>query len=162
MSDFDLDEHLDRGSWARFTPSLAQFLAAHPHSVLLLTAPAPVVAPQDIPSPGLLRRICGARRSSPSPDQPGLVLTIGAQTTQLALPVLDAQGRYLLGASQCSYMTTAGWESSPDVLTLRTGHEEAAQGATRVLIEVLNIPHPADCDWLFQELSSSHAASPDS
>lgn len=162
----DLDALVDRGSWNAFTPSLADLLAscqagAGPLSQLLLTAPAPVVTAATLASSSRLRALLRrSRRPVASPQVPGIVLTPGPGGTHLAVPVLDEAGRVLLGPAACATLQSLGWRRHVDVLE-RSGLEagEAAQAVTRVLIEVLDVAHPADLDWLAQPCDSSTTTS---
>lgn len=164
------EERVDLGSWARFEPSLADFLeqALLPTAVagtdeagerpgalgrtLLLTAPAPVVD-QAPPArgPGLLS-LLRRRRPDPSPEVPGLVLAGRGDGVEVDLPVLDARGRELLGPAEQAELITLGWTLRTDVLVrLLPGAQQAAAAVTRALIEVLRVPHPADLDFLLSD-----------
>lgn len=156
--ELDLDALVDRGSWTAFTASLTRLLEqwsspaprtpAPAH--LLLTTPAPVVsATSTLARRGLLSRLRGSRPAA-SPEVPGLVLSPAPGHVQLACPVLDEQGRYLLDVSATHALTSLGWQHEADLLTVRMPTEPAAQMVTRVLIEVLAVPHPADLDWAIE------------
>ena len=160
-----LSDVVDVGSWARFSPSLAVFieeqvcrrrLPAGPEGGLtvMLTAPAPAVADQDLAERGGGLRSLWRRRPprTASPDAPGVVLTGGHDGVEVALPVLDAAGRVLLGDSACAQLALLGWGRREDRLTrLVQDGGAAAEAVTRVLIEVLRVAHPADLDWLVTE-----------
>ena len=159
----DLGDVVDVGSWARFSPSLAVFIDEQVRRRLpggleggltvMLTAPAPIVSDQDLVERGALRSLW--RRRPPrtaSPDAPGVVLTGGHDGVEVALPVLDAAGRVLLGDSACAQLALLGWGRREDRLTrLVQDGGAAAEVVTRVLIEVLRVAHPADLDWLVAE-----------
>ena len=159
----DLGDVVDVGSWARFSPSLAVFIDEQVRRRLpgglgggltvMLTAPAPIVSDQDLVERGVLRSLW--RRRPPrtaSPDAPGVVLTGGHDGVEVALPVLDAAGRVLLGDSACAQLALLGWGRREDRLTrLVQDGGAAAEAVTRVLIEVLRVAHPADLDWLVTE-----------
>lgn len=150
-----LDQVVDLGSWAVFTPSLADFLAQAPRvgvSQVLLTAPAPVVGSDELGGGGLLARL-RRRNAVASPECPGLVVTVGpnsvAWQAEVAVPVLDAQGRVLLGPAAVRHLETLGWSRRSDVLARGlTDPASCAQAVTTVLLEVLRMAHPADLDWL--------------
>ena len=158
------DDAVDLGSWARFTPSLAAFIrdvlrpqaggggragAAGTGRTLLLMAPCPVVTAES-PSPGSRwRRLLRRRPVRPSPEVPGVVVAARADGVEIDVPALDADGRALLGAEHRSQLTTLGWQERTDVLMrLVADDREAAEALTRILIEVLRVPHPADLDHL--------------
>ena len=155
-----LDELVDLGSWSRFEESLSDFLS-HPPSGLengftvLLTAPAPVVAPE------LLRQRWGLRtlfRRGPAPvasqEVPGVVLTARTDGVEVDLPVLDAVGAVLLPPTAQEELQMLGWQPRTDVLArLLPDGASAAQAVTRVLIEILKVPHPADLDHLLAPLA---------
>ena len=160
----DLGDVVDVGSWARFSPSLAVFIDEQVRRrrlpcglegglTVTLTAPAPIVSDQDLVERGALRSLW--RRRPPrtaSPDAPGVVLTGGHDGVEVALPVLDAAGRVLLGDSACAQLALLGWGRREDRLTrLVQDGGAAAEVVTRVLIEVLRVAHPADLDWLVTE-----------
>ena len=159
----DLGDVVDVGSWARFSPSLAVFIDEQVRRRLpgglgggltvMLTAPAPRVSDQDLVERGVLRSLW--RRRPPrtaSPEAPGVVLAGGDDGVEAGLPVLDAAGRVLLGDGACAQLTALGWARRAGRLTrlLQVGGA-AAEGVTRVLIEVLRVAHPADLDWLVTE-----------
>lgn len=147
-----LDQHVDLGSWARFTPSLEQFLSRFNQLddgvMVLLTAPAPVVnSASDTGARGLL----GLLRPGPppSPEPPGVVIEAGAQRARVWVPVRDAQGRALLDTASSDLLQALGWSRDRDVLTRHLPDAaQASQAATHVLVEVLRVPHPADLDHL--------------
>ncbi|MBF0696234.1 TY-Chap domain-containing protein [Actinomyces bowdenii] len=156
---------VDLGSWARFTPSLGDFLeeACRPRSTpgatsgatVLLTAPAVVADPEDLPrGRGLLRRR-GHGPAGVSPEPPGVVLVGRGDGVQLAAPTRDARGRALLGRSQCRALEDlgwqGGWQSGEAMSRLLPDGASAAEHTTRILIEVLRVPHPADLDHLLHE-----------
>ena len=160
-----LSDVVDVGSWARFSPSLAVFieeqvcrrrLPAGPEGGLtvMLTAPAPAVADQDLAERGGGLRSLWRRRPprTASPDAPGVVLAGGDDGVEAGLPVLDAAGRVLLGDGACAQLTALGWARRAGRLTrLFQDGGAAAEVVTRVLIEVLRVAHPADLDWLVAE-----------
>ena len=160
-----LSDVVDVGSWARFSPSLAVFieeqvcrrrLPAGPEGGLtvMLTAPAPAVADQDLAERGGGLRSLWRRRPprTASPDAPGVVLAGGDDGVEAGLPVLDAAGRVLLGDGACAQLTALGWARRAGRLTrLFQDGGAAAEAVTRVLIEVLRVAHPADLDWLVTE-----------
>lgn len=178
---------VDLGSWARFTPSLADFLeeacrpcsstapsppkaAADPQpgtragtearaeagtrsgATVLLTAPAPVIGPEDLPRRrGLWPGALGGRRSvQPSPEVPGLVLVGRGDGVEVAVPAQDAQGRALLGAGERETLESLGWRGREALSRVLPDGQSAAEYATRILIEVLRVPHPADLDHLVE------------
>ena len=172
------EERVDLGSWARFTPSLAGFLdevcmpasrsAAQrgeaPESVaeavfdpaggtLLLTAPTPIVKAEELTQEGrwtrLLSRLTMAAPPTPSPDLPGVVLVGRSDGVEVSLPELDAQGRVLLGPTERRILGRIGWQETGHVFSRSlTDNDETAELATRILIEVPEVAHPADPDYL--------------
>ena len=78
-----------------------------------------------------------------------MVVAARADGVEIDVPALDADGRALLGAEHRSQLTTLGWQERTDVLMrLVADDREAAEALTRILIEVLRVPHPADLDHL--------------
>ena len=174
------EERVDLGSWARFTPSLAGFLdevcmpasrsAAQrgeaPESVaeavfdpaggtLLLTAPTPIVKAEELTQVGrwtrLLSRLTMAAPPTPSPDLPGVVLVGRSDGVEVSLPELDAQGRVLRGPTERRILGRIGWQETGHVFSrLLTDNDETAELVTRILIEVLEVAHPADLDYLLR------------
>lgn len=163
----DLDALVDRGSWARFTPGLERLVgqvlrggqddAARP--TLLLTAPAPAVSASELAAPGLVRRLMGRRALLPSPEAPSVVLTGRREGTEVGVPVLDSQGRALLGDAARSELSLLGWAGGEVMSRLIADDATTAQAVTRLLIETLRVPHPADLDWLLSR-SGPHATAP--
>lgn len=151
----ELDQVVDLGSWAAFTPSLAGFLAQAPQhgvSQMLLTAPEPVVRSDELGSSGLLARLWRSRTVA-SPECPGVVITLGVVPAgwraEVAVPVLDAQGRVMLGPHVVGHLESLGWSRRSDVLArVLADPSSCAQAVTTVLLEVLRMAHPADLDWL--------------
>ena len=157
------EDRVDLGSWARFTPSLARFLeqaclpasrpatqraeapdsAAGPiidpsGATLLLTAPAPIVKVEELTQEGrwsrLLSRLTRGAPPVPSPDLPGVVLM-----------------RVLLGPTERGILDRIGWQETGHVFTrLLPDGDETAEMVTRILIEVLEVAHPADLDYLLR------------
>lgn len=145
------DEVVDRGSWQAFIPSLARYLDQSPAgTTILLTAPAVVVTEESVSTRGGLRTwLRRGPRRVPSPEVPGLVLLVRSDGVELDVPVLDAQGRVLVGEDACDELALLGWARVEDLLRrLVPEASEAAEGATRVLIETLHVSHPADLDQL--------------
>lgn len=151
------DEVVDLGSWAAFEPSLAALLdgEARPHApwpglTILLTAPRPVVTAAELKERmGLRSLLRGRRGGGPSPEVPGLVLVGRGDGVQVSVPVLDAEGCHLLGPDARQTLRRLGWADHQDLLVrVLADGAEAAQAVTRVLIETLHVPHPADVDHL--------------
>lgn len=151
------DEVVDLGSWAAFEPSLAALLdgAARPHApwpglTILLTAPRPVVTAAELKERTGLRSLLHVRRGgAPSPEAPGLVIVGRSDGVQVSVPILDAEGRHLLGPGSRQTLRLLGWADHQDVMVrLLVDGADAAQAITRVLIETLRVPHPADVDHL--------------
>ena len=163
----DLDALVDRGSWARFTPGLERLVgqvlrggqddAARP--TLLLTAPAPAVSASELAAPGLIGRLMGRRALLPSPEAPGVVLTGRREGTEVGVPVLDSQGRALLGDAARSELSLLGWAGGEVMSRIIADDATTAQAVTRLLIETLRVPHPADLDWLLS-WPGPHATAP--
>ena len=163
----DLDALVDRGSWARFTPGLERLVgqvlrggqddAARP--TLLLTAPAPAVSASELAVPGLVGRLMGRRALLPSPEAPSVVLTGRREGTEVGVPVLDSQGRALLGDAARSELSLLGWAGGEVMSRLIVDDATTAQAVTRLLIETLRVPHPADLDWLLS-WPGPHATAP--
>lgn len=149
-----LDEVVDLGSWSRFQPTLARFLDDAPSHLgnltILLTAPAPVVTPQSLHQRWGLRSLL--RRGpalAASQEVPGVVLTTRTDGVEVDLPILDAAGAVLLAPQAQEELQALGWQQHTDVLARRLPDgASAAQAVARVLIEVLEVPHPADLDHL--------------
>jgi len=174
------EDRVDLGSWARFTPSLARFLeqaclpasrpatqraeapdsAAGPvidpsGATLLLTAPAPIVKVEELTQEGrwsrLLSRLTRGAPPVPSPDLPGVVLMGREEGIEVSLPGLDARGRVLLGPTERGILDRIGWQETGHVFTrLLPDGNETAEMVTRILIEVLEVAHPADLDYLLR------------
>ena len=174
------EDRVDLGSWARFTPSLARFLeqvclpaprpatqraeapdsAAGPvidpsGATLLLTAPAPIVKVEELTQEGrwsrLLSRLTRGAPPVPSPDLPGVVLMGREEGIEVSLPGLDARGRVLLGPTERGILDRIGWQETGRVFTrLLPDGDETAEMVTRILIEVLEVAHPADLDYLLR------------
>ena len=163
----DLDALVDRGSWARFTPGLERLVgqvlrggqddAVRP--TLLLTAPAPAVSASELAAPGLVGRLMGRRALLPSPEAPSVVLTGRREGTEVGVPVLDPQGRALLGDAARSELSLLGWAGGEVMSRLIADDATTAQAVTRLLIETLRVPHPADLDWLLSR-PGPHATAP--
>lgn len=163
----DLDALVDRGSWARFTPGLERLVgqvlrggqddAARP--TLLLTAPAPAVSASELAAPGLVGRLMGRRALLPSPEAPSVVLTGRREGTEVGVPVLDSQGRALLGDAARSELSLLGWAGGEVMSQLIADDATTAQAVTRLLIETLRVPHPADLGWLLSR-PGPHATAP--
>ena len=166
------EDRVDLGSWAGFTSSLARFLdevcrpsAQRGESVeaaidpsggtLLLTAPLPMVKPEELVPQGrwsqLLTRLSLITPPVPSPDLPGVVLVGRSDGIEVSLPELDAQGRVLLGPTERRILGAIGWHESHHVFArLLSDADETADLVTRILIEVLEVAHPADLDYLLR------------
>ena len=166
------EDRVDLGSWAGFTSSLARFLdevcrppahrgesaeaAVDPSGgTLLLTAPLPMVKPEELAPQGrwsqLLARLSLITPPVPSPDLPGVVLVGRSDGIEVSLPELDAQGRVLLGPTERRILGAIGWQESHHVFArLLSDGDEAADLVTRILIEVLEVAHPADLDYLLR------------
>lgn len=137
----------DTGSGARpGTESGAHAGVPDEALTVLLTAPAPVVTGfRTSTSWWGLRR----QRLEASPDLPGMVLVGRGDGVEVDLPTLDARGRLLLDADARAELTSLGWSEREDLLTrVLPDGATAAEAITRVLIEVLRVPHPADLDAL--------------
>lgn len=161
-----LGDVVDIGSWTRFSPSLAAFIdeqvrlhrlpgGLEEGMTVRLTAPAPVVTDRDPAAHGRLRLPWRRRPPRvPSSETPGVVLTGKGDEVEVALPVLDAAGRVLLGDDACAQLTVLGWTRCGDAFTRNAQRgRTAAEAVTRVLIEVLRVAHPADLDWVITERS---------
>ena len=84
----------------------------------------------------------------------GCCLAVRREVLEVALPVLDAAGRVLLGDDACAQLTVLGWTRCGDAFTRNAQRgRTAAEAVTRVLIEVLRVAHPADLDWVITERS---------
>lgn len=159
---------VDHGSWARFTPSLASFLAtlSGPRSspspagldaraglMILLTAPAPAAAREALGRRRGLRAILAPQgRPEVSPELPGMIVLGRGGGVEVALPIVDESGRFLLDDAMRHALGNLGWESDGEVM--RQAFDSAARAAevmTRALIEVLRVPHPADLDHLIAQ-----------
>jgi hypothetical protein avisC_10983 len=69
----------------------------------------------------------------------------------VSLPELDAQGRVLLGPTERRILGRIGWQETGHVFSrLLTDNDETAELVTRILIEVLEVAHPADLDYLLR------------
>lgn len=153
-STMEWTELVDHGSWPRFESSLERFLAqtSHPGLMVLLTAPAPVVRPDYLPRRHGALSLFRLMRTQPSQEIPGLILTLGTSSVQVAIPVQDADGRYLLDSEQITTLQAFGWGLDEDVLTrIIAPSGDAATAVTRVLLDVLRVPHPADLDYLLRQ-----------
>ena len=174
------EDRVDLGSWAGFTASLARFLEQvcmpaprpatqrgdAPDSVtgpgidpsggtLLLTAPTTMVKPEELAPKGrwaqLLLQLRLTAPLVPSPELPGVVLVGRSDGIEVSLPELDARGRVLLGPTERRILGAIGWEESGHVFTrLLSDGDETADLVTRILIEVLEVAHPADLDFLLR------------
>lgn len=151
------DDLVDLGSWAAFEPSLAALLDGQSLSgpgrkglTLLLTAPRAVVTQAQLEQRlGLRSLLRGRRRRLPSPEVPGLVVVARADGVEVDVPVLDAEGRHLLGPDAREALGRLGWVLREDVMVrLLPDGASAARAVTRVLIEMLSVAHPADLDHL--------------
>lgn len=161
---------VDQGSWARFTPSLADFLAAlgggapvtlsspgplfPAGTMILITAPAPVADQEALGRRRGLRAILGARhRPEASPEVPGMIVLGRGGGVEVDLPILDEAGRFLLDDAMRQALGALGWASDGEVM--RQAFDDAARAAemmTRALIEVLRVAHPADLDHLVTQV----------
>ena len=161
---------VDQGSWARFTPSLAAFLAAlgggvpvTPSSpgplfpagtMILITAPAPVADQEALGRRRGLRALLGAQhRPEASPEVPGMIVLGRGGGVEVDLPILDEAGRFLLDDAMRQALGALGWASDGEVM--RQAFDDAARAAemmTRALIEVLRVAHPADLDHLVTQV----------
>lgn len=126
-----------------------------PRGTLLLTAPTPIVKAEELTQEGrwlqLLSRLRHSAPSLPSLDLPGVVLIGRAGGIEVSLPELDAQGRVLLGPTERKILERIGWKETDHVFTrLLPDGDEAAEMVTRILIEVLEVAHPADLDYLLR------------
>ena len=159
---------VDQGSWARFTPSLAAFLAAlgggvpvTPSSpgplfpagtMILITAPAPVADQEALGRRRGLRALLGAQhRPEASPEVPGMIVL--GRGGGVDLPILDEAGRFLLDDAMRQSLLSLGWACDGEVM--RQAFDDAARAAemmTRALIEVLRVAHPADLDHLVTQV----------
>lgn len=149
---------VDAGSWDRFTPSLGRLLdgrssrgaAAGAEVTVRLSTPAPILAPGDEPPPSGLRRLLGrGPRRAVSPEAPTVVLIMGGNGVEVTVPVLDGSGRLLLGRAAVAACTALGWSRHGNALSrLLPDGARAAEATSRLLIEVLRVPHPADIDCL--------------
>ncbi|QKD80010.1 hypothetical protein [Actinomyces marmotae] len=158
---------VDHGSWARFTPSLAPFLAtlsggaaqdglspsgldARAGLMILLTAPAPAAAQDALGRRRGLRALLSSRgRPEVSPEPPGMIVLGRGGGVEVDLPIIDEVGRFLLDDAMRQGLGALGWESDGEVM--RQAFDDAARAAevmTRALIEVLRVAHPADLDHL--------------
>ena len=166
------EDRVDLGSWAGFTSSLARFLdevcrppvqrgeaaeaAIDPSGgTLLLTAPVPMVKAEELAPRGrwsqLLSKLSLSTPPVPSPDLPGVVLVGRTDGVEVSLPELDAQGRVLLGPTERRILGAIGWQESHHVFArLLSDGDETADLVTRILIEVLEVAHPADLDYLLR------------
>lgn len=150
----DWGDLVDHASWPRFEASLEHLLLdpARAAFVVLLTAPVPVVRPEYLPRRRGLASMFRRSAAKPSPDVPGLILAAGRTSTQVTAQIQDAQERFLLDGEQIATLHMLGWSPDEDVMTrVFTPSEEAAPAVTRVLLDVLRIPHPADMDYLFTQ-----------
>lgn len=154
-------EQVDCGSWSRFTPTCARFIDAviRPHddhggAILLLTAPSPIVNEHEVSQRRSLRELLTRQpRRGVSTDVPGIVLTGRADGVELAIPIVDHSGAVLVGRAACESLAALGWSGDSEVLArVVVNGEQAASALTRVLIEVLDVPHPADLDWMVTPL----------
>lgn len=171
------ESQVDLGSWSRFTPTLAQFLdhvctpssrqttqqAGTPEfateslnapsgGTLLLIAPVPIVEAEEYPGGGQWSRLRSKLRrlahSRPSPDCPSVVLTGCNEGIKVSLPELDAQGRVLLGTAERGILNRIGWQETGHTLArVLPNGSETADIVTRILIEVLEVAHPADLGY---------------
>jgi len=74
-----------------------------------------------------------------------------AEGIEVSLPELDAQGRVLLGPTEQGILDGIGWQETGHVFTrLLPDGDETAEMVTRILIEVLEVAHPADLDYLLR------------
>ncbi|WP_172121030.1 hypothetical protein [Actinomyces faecalis] len=153
-----LDDVADLGSWSRFQPSLATFLdrcrGQGEYLTLLLTTPSPVATSDSLSQPRGLRALL-RRRPAPvaSHEVPGVVLTVRTDGVEVALPVLDAVGAVLLPPQAVEDLEALGWRRHTDLLVrLLPDGASAADAVARVLIEVLDVAHPADLDHLLTRL----------
>jgi hypothetical protein avisC_10983 len=70
---------------------------------------------------------------------------------EVSLPGLDARGRVLLGPTERGILDRIGWQETGRVFTrLLPDGDETAEMVTRILIEVLEVAHPADLDYLLR------------
>lgn len=172
------ESRVDRGSWSRFTPSLAALLEelrrpgaarpgpagpAQPRSArrpgpagragatVLLTAPTPVIDPGDPPRRRGLWRVGRSRRVQASPEAPRVVLTGRDDGVEVSVPTQDAGGGALLGGREREALEALGWQGRPILSRLLPDGCAAAEYTTRILIEILRVPHPADLVHTVQE-----------
>ena len=122
---------------------------------LLLTAPVPMVKAEELAPQGrwsqLLSKLSLSPPPVPSPDLPGVVLVGRTDGIEVSLPELDAQGRVLLGPTERRILGAIGWQESHHVFArLLSDGDETADLVTRILIEVLEVAHPADLDYLLR------------
>lgn len=160
----DPPAEVDLGSWAGFTPSLGRWLTdlgrsgqdrSRPATAVVLTAPAPVLPQGPVEAPGGLRGLLRrGRRRVASAQAPRAVLTVRPDGVEVSLPLLDASGQALLGDGAAQACTVLGWVRRADAVSrLLPSGVAAAEAVTRVLIEVLRVPHPADLAWRVGEAS---------
>lgn len=179
------EDRVDLGTWAGFTDSLARFLeqvcmpaprpgaqagdAPDPAAVssidpsggtILLTAPTTMVKPEELTPKGrwaeLMLRLRLTAPLVPSPELPGVVLIGRSDGIEVSLPELDAQGRVLLGPTERRILGAIGWEESNHVFTrVVSDCDETSDLVTRILIEVFEVAHPADLDYLLRAHSDA-------
>ncbi|SHE25623.1 TY-Chap domain-containing protein [Actinomyces glycerinitolerans] len=147
-------QELDVGSWNRFIPSLTHLLQqTGPDDDgaigVRLTATEPIVtaatAAYARPEGGLRRLLGRRRRLSPSPLPPVLTVRTCPDAVVLTAPLLDDDGRARLGEDALAALDSLGWKRQDDAMVLRVvDAASAAELATRVLIEVFDVAHPAD------------------
>lgn len=153
---------LRQDNWEVFSQSLVEALEAQLRpgpdgagQMLLITAPAPVVTEPAAAPRGLratVRRLAGKSPLQPSPEVPGIVVVGQSQGAQLTVPFLDEQGRALLDPQHITRLTNASWVKQADVLQTTVTSAQLGATVVGVLIEVLQVPHPADVEYLFHSL----------
>ncbi|MDU0349415.1 TY-Chap domain-containing protein [Actinomyces sp. MRS3W] len=150
-----VEQTIDVGTWNRFTQSLAAAIqppgsAADAGTVTVsLEAPAPIVSADaelwERTGRGPMRLLRRKRRLFPSPQAPTVTLAARPDQVVLTAPTRDDAGRVLLHDAATTALAALGWERRDDVMVRRlTDADAAAALATRILIEVFDVAHPAD------------------
>jgi len=145
---------VDVGSWSRFIPSLTQLLqSANLIDIVVveLTLAAPIVTADTVvrirTGTGPLRALRRRRRPEPSPVPPRIMAFGLPDEVTFTVPMLDEQRRALLTEDASTTLTGLGWEQEPTRLLYRMPKPQAQQAvamASRALIEVFDVAHPAD------------------